>query len=166
MKAAHCGISNWKFWKKVANGRDDDWSKSSRKKPTAKAEFFPLSSRKARHRRKQSMGLRSVVGRVGLEVWHGQDPQDKHWGCPIRERWGLRAHQQMSPVLEEKLAFTATLTGSYEAAAQVAGKWGCAVVTIRSSMRWCSEGVARPRRRPRSGSSKCPRRANPNGEPR
>jgi hypothetical protein len=30
----------------------------------------------------------------------------------------------MSPVLEEKLAFTATLTGSYEAAAQVAGKWG------------------------------------------
>ena len=125
MKAAHCGISNWKFWKKVANGRDDDWSKSSRKKPTAKAEFFPLSSRKARHRRKQSMGLRSVVGRVGLEVWHGQDPQDKHWGCPIRERWGLRAHQQMSPVLEEKLAFTATLAGSYEAAAQVAGKWGC-----------------------------------------
>jgi hypothetical protein len=30
----------------------------------------------------------------------------------------------MSPVLEEKLAFTATLTRSYEAAAQVAGKWG------------------------------------------
>src|SRR5436309_2837125 len=124
MKAAHCGISNWKFWKKVANGRDDDWSKSSRKKPTAKAEFFPLSSRKARHRRKQSMSLRSVVGPVRLEVWHGQDSEDKHWGCPIRERWGLRAHQQMSPVLEEKLAFTATLTGSYEAAAQVAGKWG------------------------------------------
>ena len=127
MKAAHCGISNWKFWKKVANGRDDDWSKSSRKKPTAKAEFFPLSSRKARRRRKQSMGLRSVVGRVGLEVWHGQDPQDKHWGCPIRERWGLRAHQQMSPVLEEKLAFTVTLSSSYEAAAQVAGKWGSEV---------------------------------------
>jgi hypothetical protein len=73
------------------------------------------------------MGLRSVVGRVKLEVWQGQDPQDKHWGCPIRERWGLRAHQQMSPVLEEKLAFTATLAGSYLAAGQVAGKWGCQV---------------------------------------
>ena len=33
----------------------------------------------------------------------------------------------MSPVLEEKLAFTATLAGSYEAAAEVAGKWGCPV---------------------------------------
>jgi len=33
----------------------------------------------------------------------------------------------MSPVLEEKLAFTATLTGSYEAAAQLAGKWGSEV---------------------------------------
>src|SRR5258708_15084375 len=73
------------------------------------------------------MSLRSVVGRVRLAVWHGRDPKDKHWGCPIRERWGLRAHQQMSPVLEEKLAFTATLTGSYEAAAQVAGKWGSGV---------------------------------------
>lgn len=33
----------------------------------------------------------------------------------------------MSPVLEEKLAFTATLSGSYEAAAQVASKWGSKV---------------------------------------
>jgi hypothetical protein len=30
----------------------------------------------------------------------------------------------MSPVLEERLCFTATLTGSYEATAQVAQKWG------------------------------------------
>ena len=73
------------------------------------------------------MGLRTTVGPVKLEVWHGRDPQDKHWGCPIRERWGLRAHQQMSPVLEERLAFTATLSCSYEAAAQVAGKWGCPI---------------------------------------
>jgi hypothetical protein len=33
----------------------------------------------------------------------------------------------MSPVLEEKLAFTATLAGSYAAAGLVAGKWGCPV---------------------------------------
>jgi hypothetical protein len=71
------------------------------------------------------MGLRSAVGKVKLRVWQGQDPQDKHWGCPIREKWGLRAHQQMSPALEEKLVFTATLAGSYEGAALVAGKWGC-----------------------------------------
>jgi hypothetical protein len=73
------------------------------------------------------MGLRTAVGGVKLKVWHGQDPRDKHWGCPIRERWGLSAHQQMSPALEEKLAFTATLAGSYEATGLVAAKWGCQV---------------------------------------
>jgi len=73
------------------------------------------------------MGLRTAVGGVKLKVWHGQDPRDKHWGCPIRERWGLSAHQQMSPALEEKLAFTATLAGSYVATGLVAAKWGCQV---------------------------------------
>lgn len=73
------------------------------------------------------MGLRTVVGRVQLAVWHGQDPQNDHWGCPMRERWGLRPHQEMSPALEERLAFTATLTRTYEGAAQVVSKWGCPV---------------------------------------
>ena len=73
------------------------------------------------------MSLRTVVGVVKVVVWQGKDPTDQHWGCPIRERWGLRAHQQMSPALEEKAAFTVTMVGSYEAAAQVAGKWGCPV---------------------------------------
>ena len=72
------------------------------------------------------MHLRTVVGVIELSIWQGQDPQDEHWGCPIRERWGLIAHQQMSPALEEKLAFTATLAGSYADAALVAQKWGCA----------------------------------------
>jgi hypothetical protein len=102
-------------------------SKGSNRKPTAKAGFFPLSGRKAHHRRKDRMGLRTVVGRVELRVWQGKDPQDGHWGCPVREKWGLSAHQQMSPVLEEKLAFTATASGTYEEAAAVASKWGCPV---------------------------------------
>lgn len=71
------------------------------------------------------MHLRTVVGVIELSIWQGQDPQDKHWGCPIRERWGLLAHQQISPALEEKLAFTATLAGSYADAALLAQKWGC-----------------------------------------
>jgi hypothetical protein len=60
-------------------------------------------------------------------VWYGQDPGNKGWGCPIREAWGLKAHQRMSPALEEKLAFTATLANSYEATAQIACKWGSPV---------------------------------------
>ena len=73
------------------------------------------------------MHLRTVVGTVELEVWRGRDPQAQRWGIPIREVWGLSAGQRMSPVLEEKLVFTATLASSYEGAAQVAGHWGCPV---------------------------------------
>ena len=73
------------------------------------------------------MEMRTAVGMVELEVWYGKDPQTGRWGCPIRERWGLSAHQQMSPVLEERLAFMATVTFSYEAASRAVRKWGCQI---------------------------------------
>lgn len=71
--------------------------------------------------------MRTVVGVVELEVWYGKDPKSGRWGCPMRERWGLSAHQQMSPALEEKVAFMATVTFSYEAASQAISKWGCPI---------------------------------------
>jgi hypothetical protein len=46
---------------------------------------------------------------------------------PMRELWGLSAHQVMTPVLEERVCFTATQTGSFEKASLVAGKWGSPV---------------------------------------
>lgn len=73
------------------------------------------------------MAMRTVVGVVELEVWYGKDPQSGRWGCPIRERWGLSAHQEMSPALEERVAFMATVTFSYEAASQAVRKWGCPI---------------------------------------
>lgn len=73
------------------------------------------------------MRLRTGVGLVELRVLHGQDPSDGHWGCPIRESWGLTSHQQLSLALEDKLAFTITATVSYAEAAAVAGKWGVPV---------------------------------------
>lgn len=73
------------------------------------------------------MHVRTVVGVIELSVWQGQDGPKGRWGIPIRERWNLQAHQKMSPALEEKLAFTATLAGSYEDASQIAAKWDCAV---------------------------------------
>src|ERR1700690_1348490 len=106
------------------NGRGGVWSKGSRMRLTATAAFFPLGGRKAPRRKRQAMHLRSVVGVVELQVWHGKDPQDGHWGSPVRERWGLKAHQQMSPALEEKLAFTATSAGSFADAGGVAAKGG------------------------------------------
>jgi hypothetical protein len=39
----------------------------------------------------------------------------------------LTPHQQLSPALEDKLAYFATVTGSYEAAAKLAAKVGCPV---------------------------------------
>jgi len=73
------------------------------------------------------MQLRTVVGEVNIQIYHGQDGKNGAWGCPIREQWALTPHQQMSHGLEEKLAFTATLAGSYEDASQLAEKWGSPV---------------------------------------
>ncbi len=73
------------------------------------------------------MQLRTVAGVVELQVLHGQDPWDGHWGCPIRERWGLSSHQQLSLGLEDKLAFTLTATASYQEAAALCQKWGSAI---------------------------------------
>jgi hypothetical protein len=38
----------------------------------------------------------------------------------VRDAWQLAAHQKITPGFAEKLCFTATATGSYEEAAQVA----------------------------------------------
>ena len=60
-------------------------------------------------------------------MWRGRNPADGRWGIPIRQQWGLTAHQQLSPALEDKLAYFTTVTGSYEAAAKWAAKVGCPV---------------------------------------
>ena len=57
----------------------------------------PLSGSRLVHRRTHPMQMRTASGVVELEVLHGQDPSDRHWGCPVREHWGLtcqigRAH--------------------------------------------------------------------------
>jgi len=70
------------------------------------------------------MRLRTVTGVVELRVWHGLDPATRRWDCPLRQLWKLSAHQQLSPTLQERLAFTAIATGTYEQAAAVAAKWG------------------------------------------
>ena len=73
------------------------------------------------------MHLRTSFGPVALSVWQGKDPADGHWGCPLRERWGLSPHQQLSPALEDKLAYFGTVTVSFAAAAQLAAKVGIGV---------------------------------------
>lgn len=80
------------------------------------------------------MRLRTAFGLVVLRVWRGKNPADGSWGIPIRQRWGLSAHQQLSPALEDKLAYFASVTGSYASAAQLAAKVGMPVAeaTVRA----------------------------------
>jgi hypothetical protein len=56
-------------------------------------------------------------------VWYGRDGRGGKWGCPIRQRWSLGPHAQMSPSLRDRLAFLVSETGSYESAAVVAQKF-------------------------------------------
>lgn len=70
------------------------------------------------------MRLRTAFGVLTLQVWSGKNPADGTWGIPIRQRWGLSPHQQLSPALEDKLCYFATVTGTYEMAAQLARKVG------------------------------------------
>lgn len=73
------------------------------------------------------MAIGTAVGEVKIKVWYGLDRGDGQWGCPMRQRWGLQGYQRMSPILEEKLAFTVTATSSFQEAAAVAQVWGCPV---------------------------------------
>lgn len=109
------------------NGPVNAYNNAFKRRPAGAAGFFPHSAQQAVHRRPRPMRLRTAVGVVELEVVYGQDPGDGHWGCPIRECWGLSCHQQLSLALEDKLAFTVTATGSYAEAAAVADKWGVRV---------------------------------------
>ena len=87
-----------------------------------RARFSPLAQRQRR-----PLTLHSELGDVHLTVDYGQDRARGQWGCPARQAWGLDPHQQMTPAWAEKLAFTATATGSSEQAAAVASHWGRAV---------------------------------------
>lgn len=75
----------------------------------------------------RDLQLSTVVGTVKLRVRHGYSPALNQWICPARDLWGLKAYQRLSPELESRLAYTASETGSYEAAAKMAANWGSPV---------------------------------------
>jgi hypothetical protein len=77
--------------------------------------------------RRRDLQLTTVVGTVKLRVCHGYSPALDQWICPARELWALQAYQRLSPELESRLAYTASETGSYEAAAKMAAHWGSPV---------------------------------------
>lgn len=75
----------------------------------------------------RDLQLRTISGIVKVRVRHGYSPALGRWVCPARQAWGLKAYQRLSPELESRLAYTASETTSYEAAAKMAARWGCTV---------------------------------------
>jgi hypothetical protein len=96
------------------------------------------------------MRLRTAFGGVTLKVWRGKNPTDGTWGIPIRQRWGLGPHQRLSPALEDKVAYFATVAGTYEMAAQLARKLGIPIEdsTVRELVqRWGARAEAQTQQR-------------------
>ena len=72
------------------------------------------------------MGLDTVVGGVNLKAHHGYCPK-QGWVCPVRTAWGLEPYERKTPELQARLAYTATVVGSYEEAEEMAKTWGTPV---------------------------------------
>lgn len=100
------------------NGGESGWRSVCKSSPINRAGFFPL-----RQRKRRKLTLRSELGSISLKVDYGLDRQTGRWVSPAQRAWGLGPHQKLTPGFAEKLCFTVTATGSYEEAAQVAGKW-------------------------------------------
>ena len=74
----------------------------------------------------RAMGLDTVVGKLNLKVHHGYCPEEG-WVCPTRLAWGLKPYERKTPELRARLAYTATVTGSYAEAEKLATIWGTPV---------------------------------------
>jgi hypothetical protein len=91
------------------------------------ASLFPLRGQRLVRCQKRKLTLESNVGPVEIQADYGQESGGGDWICPQRRTWNIGPHQKMTPALQDRLCFTITMTGSYQNAAQVACKWGCAV---------------------------------------
>jgi hypothetical protein len=100
------------------NGDASVCKSACKSSPINPARFFPLRQRKRRR-----LTLESEVGAIALAVDYGQAPASGQWSCPLQRHWGLSPHQKITPGFADKLCFTATASGSYEEAAQVAAHW-------------------------------------------
>jgi hypothetical protein len=84
----------------------------------------PVSGLVLKYRKKQRLKLSTCAGVITLKTVRGFSTALGRWMNPTRERWGLKARQRISPELQSRLAFNATVTGSYEKAAATARRWG------------------------------------------
>ena len=87
----------------------------------------PKTGEELENSRWRPLGLDTVVGKVNLRVRHGYDPEEEAWVCPTRQAWGLKPYERKTPELQARLAYTATVAGSYAEAEKLATIWGTPV---------------------------------------
>lgn len=80
-----------------------------------------------KRQQKTSFTLMTVSGLVSIKAIRGYSRATGGWHCPVREHWGLAKWARLSPELEQRLAYNAAVTGSYEKAAEHAKRWGSAI---------------------------------------
>lgn len=95
--------------------------------PTRTAGFSPQDGRRLQKAEPRARTLRGLCGEIKLRLPCGRDPRDRRWCCPLLEAWGVRAHQEFTPALRRRLAFTLSASGTYAEAAELATEWGVAV---------------------------------------
>ena len=84
----------------------------------------PQSGQALKHRKRQRLKLMTCAGTIVLKTCRGYSVALGRWLNPTRERWGLKPKQRLSPELQSRLGFTATVAGSYQKAARTAQRWG------------------------------------------
>ena len=80
-----------------------------------------------KRQQKMSFTLMSVSGTVTIKAIRGYSKATGSWHCPVREQWGLAKWARLSPEFEQRLAYNSALSGSFEKAAELSGRWGSAI---------------------------------------
>lgn len=104
----------------------------------------PRTGEELENTRWRAMGLDTVAGKVNLKVHHGYCPE-AGWVCPTRQAWGLKPYERKTPELQARLAYTATVTGSYAEAEKLATIWGTPVSD--TSIHQCVQQLGPPARK-------------------
>lgn len=87
----------------------------------------PQSGLVLKRQQKTGFTLMTVSGTVSIDAVRGHSKATGSWHCPVREQWGLAKWARLSPEFEQRLAYNAAVTGSFEKAAAHSRRWGCAI---------------------------------------
>ena len=120
------GLLNWEG-AVLAEGRE--WTRQRLENQAQKqinpwGVFCPQSGEPLQGRQRQRLKLMTCAGTIVLKTWRGYSCAVGRWINPTRERWGLKPKQRLSPELQSRLGFTATVAGSYQKAAATATRLG------------------------------------------